>query len=109
MARKVVPMETRLAALLASEVPGISVVEVCAELGISRSTFYELRERFAREGPGGLEPRSRRPHHSPNATPARLDKEICRLRTELAIGNGADVIGWQQHRRGIEPPTDWDI
>ena len=102
-------METRLAALLASEVPGISVVEVCAELGISRSTFYELRARFAREGPGGLEPRSRRPHHSPNATPAWLEEEICRLRKELAIDNGADVIGWHLRRRGIDPPSDRTI
>ena len=34
-------METRLAAVLASEMPGISVVEVCAELGISTSPFPE--------------------------------------------------------------------
>jgi transposase InsO family protein len=102
-------METRLAALLASEVPGISVVEVCAELGISRSTFYELRARFAREGPDGLKPRSRRPHRSPNATPAWLEEEICRLRKELAIDNGADVIGWHLRRRGIDPPSDRTI
>jgi transposase InsO family protein len=99
-------METRLAAVLAGEMPGIKVVEVCAELGISTSTFYELRDRFAKEGPAGLEPRSRRPHRSPNATPAWLEEEICRLRKELPIDNGADVIGWHLRRRGIDPPSD---
>jgi transposase InsO family protein len=102
-------METRLAAILASEMPGISVVEVCAELGISRSMFYELKKRFEREGPAGLECRSRRPHRSPNATPPWLEEEICRLRKELPIDNGADVIGWHLRRRGIDPPSDRTI
>ena len=102
-------METRLAAILASEMPGISVVEVCAELGISRSTFYELKQRFKDDGAAGLAPRSRRPHRSPNATPPWLEEEICRLRKELAIDNGADVIGWHLRQRGIDPPSDRTI
>ena len=102
-------METRLAAVLAGEMPGISVVEVCAELGISRSTFYELKARFKNEGPAGLGARSRRPHRSPNATPPWLEEEICRLRKELAIDNGADVIGYWLRKRGIDPPSDRTI
>jgi transposase InsO family protein len=102
-------METRLAAVLASDMRGIRVVDVCAELGISTSTFYELKSRFRDEGPAGLEPRSRRPHRSPNATPAWLEEEVVRLRKELPIDNGADVIGYWLRKRGIDPPSDRTI
>lgn len=45
-----------------------SVLELCAEYGISRKTGYKWIERYIRRGPAGLEDRSRRPRHAPNAT-----------------------------------------
>ena len=44
------------------------VKEVMADYRISRSWLYELLARYRAEGEAALEPRSRRPKSSPNAT-----------------------------------------
>lgn len=51
---------------------GESMSELCREFGISRKTGYKLLERYRSEGAGALADRSRRPEHSPRATPAEL-------------------------------------
>jgi transposase InsO family protein len=101
--RKTVPMSVRLAMIVAAESPGVCVTRLCAELGISRNRFYELRKRYAKEGPAGLEPRSRRPLSSPGQIPAVLEQRICRLREELLIDNGAQAIFYRLQRDGIDP------
>ena len=53
MARKVVAMEAKLLAVLSAGL-SVSVTELCAELGISRQSFYKYRRRFAEEGAAGL-------------------------------------------------------
>ncbi|MEU8608969.1 DDE-type integrase/transposase/recombinase [Actinoplanes sp. NPDC048791] len=60
------------------------------EHGVSPRTVYRHRARIRAEGQ--WQPRSRRPHHSPQMTPAELDAWICKLRTELGPDNGADFI-----------------
>jgi transposase InsO family protein len=57
-----------------------SVIELCAEYGISRKTGYKWIDRFIRRGPAGLEDRSRRPRISPNATPAPIVEALVQLR-----------------------------
>lgn len=48
------------------DAPRGSVSTFCAEYGISRKTFYEIRKRVELDGPAAaLEPRSRRPKDSP--------------------------------------------
>lgn len=55
------------------DAPRGAVSTFCAEHGISRKSFYELRKRAQIEGPAAvLEPRSRRPRSSP----ARLSDEV---------------------------------
>jgi transposase InsO family protein len=98
MARKVVPMEAKLLAVLSSGL-ALDVSVLCAELGISRQTFYKYRRRFAAEGPAGLVERSRRPHRSPQATSAEVEEAIVRLRKELVVDNGAQAIAWHLARR----------
>lgn len=105
MAGKVIPMETRLAAILASEMPGVKVLDLCAELEISTSSFYELKKRFKKQGTEGLGPRSRRPQRSPNQTPPDIEDEILRLRKELPLDNGAEVIAWHLAQQGIPSPS----
>ena len=51
--------------------PAIS--EVARDYGVSRRRVHELVRRFDTEGEAAFEPRSRRPHHSPNQTPADLE------------------------------------
>ena len=54
----------------------VSVVEVCREVGMSRSRFYELRERYHAYGEAGLLPKPR---------PRRPDRRICEPLTDQII------------------------
>jgi len=47
------------------------VAEVVTTYGVSRSWIYELLARYRDEGEAALEPKFRRPHTSPGATPPR--------------------------------------
>lgn len=86
-------MEAKLLAVFTSELD-INVTALCAQLGLSRDTFYKYRRRFKAEGPPGLVERSRRPHSSPGAVSAEIEEMIVRLRKELVIDNGAQAIAW---------------
>ena len=48
-----------------------SITELCERYGVARKTGYKLIDRYLRYGPAGLEERSRKPRHSPNADRAR--------------------------------------
>jgi transposase len=48
------------------------VADLARRYGISRKTAYKWIERYAAGGPAGLVDRSRRPGHSPQATPERV-------------------------------------
>ena len=56
-------MEAKLLAVFTSGFK-VDVTALCAELGISRQTFYKYRRRYQAEGPSGLVERSRRPRSS---------------------------------------------
>jgi transposase InsO family protein len=100
MTGKALSVEKKLAMVLAAQQPGVRVKDLCAELGVHRDTLSEWRRRYRAEGLDGLIGRSRRPLRSPNQTPAALEDEIVRLRKELPLDNGADVIGWHLRRAG---------
>jgi len=46
----------------------LSITELCVMYGISRKTGYKWIDRYLRQGPAGLEERSRRPRRAPNQT-----------------------------------------
>jgi transposase InsO family protein len=91
--------------ITAIEVEGRSPAEVCAAYGVSRSWVYELLARYRAEGDTAFEPRSRRPHTSPQATPPDTVELVLTLRkqlTEAGLDAGADTIGWHlTHRHRI--------
>lgn len=64
------PIDPRVRLAIAqwpSDAPRGAVSTFCAEHGISRKSFYELRKRAQAEGPAAvLEPRTRRPKSSPS-------------------------------------------
>jgi transposase InsO family protein len=75
---------------------GRTKAEVARDYGVSPRWVYELCRRYDRDGPAGLEPRSRRPHASPSRTPAALEDEIVELRkhlSDLGVDAGAHTIG----------------
>lgn len=93
-------MEAKLLAVLSSRVP-VDVKALCAELGISRQTFYKYRRRWELEGPAGLAERSRRPHVSPNQVSGEVEDLIVRLRKELPVDNGPQTIVFHLARSGL--------
>ena len=54
--------------------------ELCACYGVSRKTGYKWLDRYLREGPRGLEERSRRPIHSPRHTSDAVEHAIVEAR-----------------------------
>ncbi len=103
MAGKVVAMETRLLAVFTAGLTAVNVSALCAELSISRQTFYKYRRRYGVEGPPGLVERSRRPGSSPAQTPFDTEEAIVSLRKELEVegfDHGASSIAYRLARRG---------
>lgn len=73
------------------------IAEVVATYGVSRSWLYELLARYHDEGEAALEPRSRAPKTSPNATPPATVELVLRLRKELAESGhdaGPETLLW---------------
>lgn len=96
MSRKVVTMEQKLAAVFTDVARGrVTAVQVCAELGISRDTFYRYRRQFALEGLAGLQPRSRAPKTSPTRTAKPMTELIEAARKQL------EHEGWDNGARSI--------
>jgi transposase InsO family protein len=94
---------------------GLSVREVAAAHGVSRSWVYECLARYRAEGEQGLHPRSRRPRSSPSRLDPEMEDQIVALRKDLA-GQGLDAgphtIAWhlaQQHEQVPSVATIWRV
>jgi transposase InsO family protein len=62
---------------------GRSKSEVARDYDVSRTWVQQLCQRYDAEGVTAFEPRSRRPHHNPQAIDAELEERIVRLRKSL--------------------------
>ncbi len=74
---------------------GRSKSDVARDYDISRYWVQQLCRRYETEGAAAFEPRSRRPHTSPNAVTAETEERIVRLRKTLSrqgFDAGADTI-----------------
>ena len=84
---------------------GSSQSEVARTYGVSQSWISRLMDRYATEGESAFEPRSRRPHSSPRATPPATVELVLQIRKQLSdsgLDAGADTIGWHlTHRHQI--------
>jgi transposase InsO family protein len=109
MGQKDVSMEIKYAAVFASVLGNQeSVTTACARLGISRTSFYKYRARFAAEGLDGLQARSRRPHKSPRQTAPEMVALILAARVHLeeeGWDSGALSILFRLLREGHDPPS----
>jgi putative transposase len=66
------------------DAPRGAVSTFCAEHGISRKSFYELRKRALVDGPAAvLEPRTRRPRTSPAKLTGEVKEQAVRVRAAL--------------------------
>jgi transposase InsO family protein len=86
----------------------LSVTAAAAEYGISRGHLHRLLRRYRDGGLDGLEPRSRRPHTSPQGTSDAVRSRIVALRIELTAGGldaGPATIAWHLEREELPAPS----
>ncbi len=92
-------------------VEGRSQAEVARDYNVSKGWVSKLLARYRAEGDAACEPRSRRPHSSPNKTPDETVELIVTIRDRLVAGGhdaGADTIIWHlahDHQLTISRPT----
>ena len=86
----------------------LSVTAAAAQCGISRGHLHRLLRRYRESGIEAIEPRSRRPHSSPQQASSQLRERIVELRTEL-VAHGFDAgpttIAWHLGREGLPVPS----
>ena len=87
----------------------LSVTAAAAQCGISRGHLNRLLRRFREGGLRAVEPRSRRPHASPQRTSVAVSERIIELRTDLVargLDAGPATIAWHLERV-IEPDKNY--
>jgi transposase InsO family protein len=79
---------------------GSSQSQVARDYGVSQGWVSRLMARYALEGEAAFEPRSRRPHRSPQATDPAVVALIVAIRGELSEAGhdaGPETIAWHLH------------
>ena len=84
---------------------GARVSTLCREYGISRETGYTWINRFKKEGPEGLEERSRRPQGTPLATAEELVAAILALREAYPRRGPKKLVVFLQRKFGANAPS----
>lgn len=89
------------------DAPRGSVSTFCAEHGISRKTFYEIRKRAELDGPAAaLEPRSRRPKDSPAKVASDVVQQAIGVRAALeasGLDHGPISVHEKMRSLGMDP------
>lgn len=78
-----------------------AISSLCKELGISRTTGYKWIRRYTQSGKAGLVEQSRRPRHSPNQTPERVEAAILSVRSEHPSWGGVKILAYME-RQGLD-------
>jgi transposase InsO family protein len=98
-------VEQRLRVVVEVASGRLSVRQAAAQFGVSKSEVYQWWGRYRAEGAEGLVPRSRRPVHSPAATPAHVEDEIVRLHKQRLGRWGAKKIRAFLADQGVAVPA----
>jgi transposase InsO family protein len=89
------------------DAPRGAVSTFCAEHGISRKSFYELRKRAKVDGPATvLEPRSRRPRSSPSKLTDEVKAQAVAVRAALeasGLDHGPISVHDKMRAMGLDP------
>ena len=86
----------------------LSVTDAAAEYGYSRQHLHRLVARYKEGGLDAVEPRSRRPKSSPQATGDKVRDFIVATRLELTAAGwdaGPVTIAWHLEQAGLEVPS----
>jgi transposase InsO family protein len=103
------PIDPRVRLAIAQwpdDAPRGAVSTFCAEHGISRKSFYELRKRGQVDGPAAvLEPRTRRPRTSPSKLTDEVKAQAVQVRAALeasGLDHGPISVHDKMHAMGLE-------
>jgi len=86
--RKVSIVSLRREFVMLAVQEGANMRELCRRYGIQPRIGYKWLARYAAAGEAGLVDRSRRPHASPDRTPAEVEAEVVRLRQQHPCWGG---------------------
>jgi len=81
-------MSQRLEFVTLATAPNANIRHLCRCFGISSGTAYKWLHRFKAAGADGLTDRSRRPHHSPSQTTAKMEALVTKLRRKHPAWGG---------------------
>jgi transposase InsO family protein len=81
----------------------LSVSELCDMYGISRKTAYKWIERYLRQGPVGLEDRSRKPRNCPNRTLEHIEAALLQERARHPSWGAKKLLPFLAKRFPNEP------
>lgn len=103
--RETSPMEQRLEFIREYETELFTMTELAAQYGISRKTGYKWVAEYEAHGAAGLCDRSRRPHHSPQATAPELVDALLALRRRHPRWGAKKLLAVAARRdpRGVWP------
>ena len=90
-------MSKRRAIIMSVTIEGLSQAEAARLYKVSEATVSRLMARYRAAGDAAFEPRSRRPHTSPNRVSDVLNKQIVNLRVQLTkqgLDAGPHTIQW---------------
>ena len=98
------PMEQRLEFVHEYESGLFTMTELAAQYGISRKTGYKWLAEYEAAGARGLFDRSRRPHHSPQATDPELVETLLAVRWRHPRWGAKKLLAIAARR---DPRADW--
>jgi transposase InsO family protein len=81
-----------------------SVTDLCEQFGISRKTGYKHLERYAELGLAGLQPRSHRPHTSPQRTDKAVEALVLAERRQHRTWGPKKLQAVLERKHAIEQP-----
>jgi putative transposase len=102
--RETSPMDQRLEFVREYDTGLFTMTELAAQYGISRKTGYLWVERYDAEGAVGLADRSRRPHHSPQATEPDVIEQLVGLRRRHPRWGAKKLLAVAARR---DPSAEW--
>lgn len=107
------PVDPRIRLAIArwpDDAPRGAVTTFCLEQAISRKTFYAIRKRAVTEGQAAaLEPRSRRPHHSPTRLSDEAKRQALEVRAALeasGLDHGPISVHERMRTMGLDAPSE---
>jgi len=98
------PMDCRMQFVTEWRSGLFTMIELCAQYGISRTTGYKWTGRFINEGVAGLCDRSRRPRGHPATTPPEIVAAVLAARQRFPDWSGHKLVQWLARH---EPGRPW--